>query len=186
MLENLACAVSRAKLMEILNVSYNMRLPILMTEMFFGTCGILSFDIYQETTCPNCAQRQPALPHGSTCSQQIGAHVGRYEVRSFLSFLPYIATKEVCPHQRTWTEMQQSWKDWASVEVPLHPDVAGGWSPHSSLPLCLLSYCWPLMGSSSLVHPRRLFIWKCLGQWEAGSLGGRSALGSGHSPYLPG
>lgn len=73
--------------------------------------------------------------------------------------------------------MEQSWKGWASMGVPLHPHFAGGWSPRCPLSLCLLSY---------RCSPQVFIIWKGLGQWEEESLGGRSALGSGHSPYLSG
>lgn len=107
-------------------------------------------------------------------------------MRSLVSFLLYIAAVEASPHPGVWTEMEQSWKDWASVGVPLHLHVAAGWSPPSPLSVCLQSCCWPLMGSSPLAHPRCLFIWKSLGQWEARILGEGSALGSGHSPYLLG
>lgn len=156
-LGNLACAVSRAKLTQILNTSYNIRFPILLTEMLCSLVYVeYTFDIFwylAQNYLPQLSKEVAiSAPWKKLC-----ARVGSNEVRSSVSFLPYIATMEASPHQRAWTEMQQSWKDWASTQgIPLHPRAAGEWSPCSPLSLCPLSYCWPLMGSISLAHPRFL------------------------------
>lgn len=75
--------------------------------------------------------------HGSTYSYQVCVCVGSNEVRNSVSFLPHIAAMEASPHQRAWTEFQQSWKHWASMGVPVHPHVAG--VPSLSLSLAGLS-----------------------------------------------